>query len=137
MKDKLIIENLNDGNLHELLAKALAMLSGMGTEESRDIIREAVAESYVDAGCGRRSDLTLACMWIGKAACEMAEEDHDELASFYTREAEDAGNSDHSPEDCRQWASEYDEAARAYSRAAAKLSEAGESLASTLDETDL
>lgn len=137
MKDKLIIKNLNDGNLHELLAMALAMLSGMEKEKSRDVMREAVAESYVDAGCGNRSHLALACVWIGKAACEMAEEDHDELASFYTREAEDAGNSDHSPEDCRQWAAEYHEAARAYSFAASELSEAGGTLESTLDEIDL
>lgn len=119
------------------LARLLAQVASLPHEEARSLIGEAVGEAYLDAGCGSRSDLVLACLWLAKEACEAGDADHDDLGAHYASEAEPAAFSDHDPKDAAKWAEEYGEAAAAYQRAAEAVAEAGKALATTLDRIDL
>lgn len=122
-------------SLQNRLAAFLVEIAALPMAASRRVLREAADEAYLDAGCGSRSDLVLACLWLAKEAAEQGNLDHAELAGFYAREAIDGG--DHTPEDCAKWADEFGQASAAYEAARDALALAGETLSKTLDRINL
>jgi hypothetical protein len=118
------------------LTRLLSQVASLPTEEARALISGAVYEAHIEVGCGSRSDLVLACLWMAQEACEAGENDAEDLAGFYEGEAGfDA--SDHKPDECREWASEYAQAGQAYSKARVAVARAGKALSKRLDEINL
>ena len=130
-------QRLAEVSLQNRLAALLVEVSSLPMAASRKVLHEAAEEAYLDAGCGGRSDLVLACLWLAKGAAWQGGADHADLAGFYDIEATDGAIKDYSAEDCAKWAAEYEQAAAAYYAASDAVASAGAALAKTLDSIDL